>query len=93
VQQVNQINTAAFAAEHATAVQENIDRAAQVQDVDIPELAIIRSLAKQLGNDCGVPQPAAALLATRIVKLECEVAKLRVIRQPGHIQDVERRGY
>jgi hypothetical protein len=91
MQQINRINRAAFAAEHAAAVQENIDRASCVQEVNAPELAASSLLAIQLGHDLGLPKAAATLLATRIVKLEFELAGLKAITQPVHIRDVERR--
>lgn len=90
-QAVGQIDKAAFAAENAAVMADIARHNARMLAIDAPEREAINLLAKQLAYDCGMPKAAAALLATRIIKLENEVSWLKM-QQPPYMRDIERRG-
>jgi hypothetical protein len=88
-QPLGHIDTAAFAVENVQVTAEIAARNSQRLAADAPEREAINQLAHQLGQ-AGIPVAATALLATRIVKLEGEIRRLKQL--PRHLHNVELRG-
>ena len=90
MQELNQINVAAFQEEQAAVLRQIAENNARPKPSNQNKDAV-RQLFLAIGEGAGLPREAAALLANRIVTLEADVAELKAAMQLPHMSGVEKR--